>query len=435
MNQSARNRSLSLFRSGELHALVATDVAGRGLDIQDVTQVIHLDLPYDADTLTHRSGRTGRAGRKGVSRMIATPSTVRKAMRLAQFAKIKLQEVKIPSRDELIAMRSERMFSQLVAPAETSFDPALLELASRLSTHENAQQIIASLLSKSGVMGVTPRELSEPSLSRRGADPRAPKRPRRDERDFGESRGPRSRRDESDGGESRGPRPPRGDRIAGDTSYAVFRVEAGRFDGIEVRHLIPMLCRRGNIFGTDLGNIRLENHYSLVEVAERVAEKFERHVAGAHEASDVDIGRFDGAIPERRASRGPHEGFESRGPRGAGGGGFGRSGGKPRSDFGGPRYPRNDGDRPSNFPPRGPRPGGFGAPSERPPRPHFDERRPWSPKPGEDPPKWRDRETPAFGKRAPRTFGEQSGDAPAKRRVVSEANPPKRPKKKPANDT
>jgi ATP-dependent RNA helicase DeaD len=369
-------------------------------------------------------------------------------MRLAHFAKIKLQEVKIPTRDELIAMRGERMFAQLVQPAENAFDPALLELSSRLASHQNVQQIIASLLSKSGVMGVTPRELSEPSFSRKGADPRAPKRPRRDDRDFGESRGPRPPREEGGFGESRGPRPPREeggfgesrgprpprDRLSTDTSFAVFRVEVGRFDGIEVRQLIPMLCRRGGIFGTDLGNIRLENHYSLVEVASRVAEKFERSVSGAHEASDVDIGRFDGEIPERRASRGPREGFESRGPRG-GGGGFGHGGGKPRGEFGGPRYPRNDGDRPSNYPPRGPRPGGFESRGDRPARPHFDDRRESAAKPRDDQPKWRDRDTPAFGKRAPDSFGAQGGDAVVKRRVVSEADPPKRPKKKPAGDS
>ncbi|HSQ65591.1 MAG TPA: DEAD/DEAH box helicase, partial [Polyangiaceae bacterium] len=70
MEQAARNRALAAFKRGSLHALIATDVAARGIDVQDIARVIHAEPPSDADAYTHRSGRTGRAGRKGTSSIL-----------------------------------------------------------------------------------------------------------------------------------------------------------------------------------------------------------------------------------------------------------------------------------------------------------------------------------------------------------------------------
>ena len=77
MEQPARNRALLAFKRGSLHALVATDVAARGIDVQDIARVIHAEPPGDADAYTHRSGRTGRAGRKGTSPILVTPGAPR----------------------------------------------------------------------------------------------------------------------------------------------------------------------------------------------------------------------------------------------------------------------------------------------------------------------------------------------------------------------
>ena len=86
MDQAARLRALSSFRSGQLRALVATDVAARGIDVQDIARVVQIDVPTDADTYTHRSGRTGRAGRKGTSALLVPPSALKKAAALLQRA-------------------------------------------------------------------------------------------------------------------------------------------------------------------------------------------------------------------------------------------------------------------------------------------------------------------------------------------------------------
>ncbi len=78
LNQRERTSTLNAFRRGQTPILVATDVAARGLDVQDIAQVIHVDLPENSEMLTHRSGRTGRAGRKGRSLIFVPPRAVRR---------------------------------------------------------------------------------------------------------------------------------------------------------------------------------------------------------------------------------------------------------------------------------------------------------------------------------------------------------------------
>ncbi|MGH7439495.1 MAG: DEAD/DEAH box helicase, partial [Polyangiaceae bacterium] len=82
MDQPARNRALAAFRRGDLRVLVATDVAARGIDVQDIARVVHGEPPGDVDSYTHRSGRTGRAGRKGTSSVLVTPAELPKTVRL-----------------------------------------------------------------------------------------------------------------------------------------------------------------------------------------------------------------------------------------------------------------------------------------------------------------------------------------------------------------
>ena len=82
LSQSERTHALQAMRDGRARVCVATDVAARGIDLPNLELVVHADLPTNAETLLHRSGRTGRAGRKGVSALIVAPNGRRRAERL-----------------------------------------------------------------------------------------------------------------------------------------------------------------------------------------------------------------------------------------------------------------------------------------------------------------------------------------------------------------
>ena len=108
LTQSERTNALQALRDGRARVCIATDVAARGIDLPNLGLVIHADLPSNADTLLHRSGRTGRAGRKGVSALIVPPKMKTKANRLLGWAKLKAEWAAAPSAEEVNAADEAR---------------------------------------------------------------------------------------------------------------------------------------------------------------------------------------------------------------------------------------------------------------------------------------------------------------------------------------
>ena len=113
MEQPERNRALADFKRGKLRVLVATDVAARGIDVQDIARVIHAEPPDDADSYTHRSGRTGRAGRKGQSLVLSSPSAASKTAMLLKRARVQFRILTIPTADDIRRATDERLFGEL----------------------------------------------------------------------------------------------------------------------------------------------------------------------------------------------------------------------------------------------------------------------------------------------------------------------------------
>lgn len=107
--QAQRTRTLNAFRMGTLEILVATDVAARGIDVPDIAVVIQIDLPMDADSYTHRCGRTGRAGKKGRSLMLAPPVARRKVERVFQYANVEAQFQPAPEPKKVMRTLVKRM--------------------------------------------------------------------------------------------------------------------------------------------------------------------------------------------------------------------------------------------------------------------------------------------------------------------------------------
>lgn len=254
MDQRARNRALAAFKNGELHVLVATDVAARGIDVQDIARVIHVDVPDNADSYTHRSGRTGRAGRKGTSSMLVTPPGVANAVRLLGRAHVEYRFEPIPSADAIRKAADERSFAALTgddAEGAKSADERARALAKRLVERGDVERTIARLLvATRGASVAEARDVR--AIAPRGSGAR-------DDR-------PRARRD--DRGGARG-----GDRSG---AYVPFHVSWGERHGADPRRLLALVCRRGGIQGRDVGAIRVESGFSIVDVASAVASNFER---------------------------------------------------------------------------------------------------------------------------------------------------------------
>ena len=175
MEQAARQRALSAFKQGRLQVLVATDVAARGIDHQDIARVVQLEPPTDADTYTHRSGRTGRAGRKGKSSIMVQPAGMGRLVALLRRAGVRYRMEPIPTAQSIARAQDERLVRELsAAPADdavdtTPVDERALRVASRLVASGRAEHALALLIERTRTAGhCEPRAVTplEPAFTR-----------------------------------------------------------------------------------------------------------------------------------------------------------------------------------------------------------------------------------------------------------------------------
>ncbi|WP_294391053.1 DEAD/DEAH box helicase [Prosthecobacter sp.] len=133
INQTMRERVMRNFRNGNVEVLVATDVAARGLDVNDIDLIVNLELPYDAEDYVHRIGRTGRAGRKGKAVSLVAGREIYLMQRIQRFINIRVERARVPSQEELEATRVDKTFEKV---------KAVLESASYTSHEHSIQRLL-----------------------------------------------------------------------------------------------------------------------------------------------------------------------------------------------------------------------------------------------------------------------------------------------------
>ena len=303
LSQNERNHALQALRDHRARVCVATDVAARGLDLPNLGLVIHADLPTDPQTLQHRSGRTGRAGRKGVSVLLAPPAVQRRADRLLGLAGLTASWGGPPTMDAIRALDQQRLLADPILTDDASEDD--LALGRRLLEGASADKIAAALVRAYRSRLPEPEDVSDPGTGRgtgtgagkpARAYERAPDRPSPD-------RSPRERHAPQQGGS--------GHRGAADEGGVWFRLDIGRKKNADPKWLLPMLCKRGGITKRDIGVIRIFDQESKVEIAPRVAEAFAAAVAGPAPAGE-NIGIARTSPPSGAAFEGPRPAHRAR---------------------------------------------------------------------------------------------------------------------------
>jgi ATP-dependent RNA helicase DeaD len=260
--------------------LVATDVAARGIDLPLVGIVIHADLPHDVETLQHRSGRTGRAGRKGVSALLTPFGRRRSAERLFAEAGVEVAWVGPPAAAEVRALDAERFLAD-PALAEPASDEDL-DMARRLLAERGAETVAAALVRLYRARLPAIEEVADPG--ERSREPRL--RPVYSER-------PAEARD--------GSPPARGKPSLGG---AWFRINIGRAKGADPKWLLPMICRAGGLTKADVGTIRVFDEETQFEIAAEAANKFsadvKRKVEGNLRIEPLGGSAARGGKPDKR---------------------------------------------------------------------------------------------------------------------------------------
>jgi ATP-dependent RNA helicase DeaD len=147
LSQAQRDAVMKRFKARSMQLLVATDVAARGIDVNDLTYVIHHTLPDQLESYTHRSGRTGRAGNKGTSLALINPRESRKISELERKIDVKFERVEVPSIDEMQTSRINNWAEQLSAIKIEKSSEELYSQVSQVFEEFSKEDILKKLIS------------------------------------------------------------------------------------------------------------------------------------------------------------------------------------------------------------------------------------------------------------------------------------------------
>ncbi len=288
-SQKERSNSVLAMRDGRARVCVATDVAARGLDLPGLDLVIHADLPRNKEGLLHRSGRTGRAGRKGVCALIVPVRARRRTERLLKDANVDAEWRLPPSATEIEDEQNAKLLvhdvlQMAVTDAEQPLAQALLEKYA-------PEQLAAAIVRLTAATESAPEVLQDPGAQNQG-------QPRRDKYDPDKDYPRDERRERRDHGGRRGTDFPDGQWV---------KLGVGRKNKADPKWLIPMLCKSGGFSRNSIGAIRIAPDSTLVELKPDAAQRL---LDAAGDAQIIDksiwVGLADGPEPssprpERRA--------------------------------------------------------------------------------------------------------------------------------------
>ena len=340
MNQALREQTLERLKDGRLDILIATDVAARGLDVERISLVVNYDIPMDSESYVHRIGRTGRAGRAGRALLFVENRERRLLRNIERTMKLTIPEAELPNAELLGKRRLEKFAAKVQQQLESSdLDQYRALLAQIQPTAEGEELDIETLAAALLKMAQGERTLIVP--------PDAPMRPRREFRDRDDrferrgdrnDRGPRGDRSER-GGEDR---PRRERRDAGEME--LYRIEVGRDDGVEVRHIVGAIANEGDISSRYIGNIKLFASHSTIELPKGMPGEILQHFTRTRILNKpMNMQLLGDAQPrpdrggERRGGGRGFGGERREGGRSEGRGGEGRRFSGERRDSRGPR--------------------------------------------------------------------------------------------------
>jgi len=270
LTQSQRSEALQALRDGHARVCVATDVAARGLDLPDLGLVIHAEIPVNKAGLLHRSGRTGRAGKKGVSVLLVSYTRRRKVELMLQSASIKAEWSGPPSAEMILANDQARMLADpvLIAPVE---DEAVLALGKQLLEKSTPEQIAAALIRLYQQKLPAPEDVYD--------DDRMKRQQETGKNDKGQADVPYT--DFARGGD-----------------MTWYRINIGRDKNADPKWLMPTICRLGHVTKRDIGAIKIFERETKFEITQEMQAKFEAAIA---------LGLEDGVKIDPAVKPGPSE--------------------------------------------------------------------------------------------------------------------------------
>ncbi|MBY8335629.1 DEAD/DEAH box helicase [Alteriqipengyuania sp. NZ-12B] len=281
-SQSERNQALQALRDRRARVCVATDVAARGIDLPTLSLVVHVEIPRDAETLQHRSGRTGRAGRKGTAVLVVPFSRRRRVEQMLRNAKIDAKWTDAPDREAIRAKDRDRLMQTLLTAAEP--DEGDADLVDALLAQRTPRELAAMLVASHRAKMPEPEDLIANTPEARRAAQAEKHRP-------------------------------------GFEDTVWFKMDIGRRRNADPRWILPLLCRRGHITRNEVGAIRIGPDETFFQIPRAIADKFSAAVARtADDGADGDDIRIEASAEAPRDAaranrKGPPQGRHNGKPK------------------------------------------------------------------------------------------------------------------------
>ena len=265
-SQNERNAAMQALRDKRARVCVATDVAARGIDLPSLSLVVHVELPRDAETMQHRSGRTGRAGKKGTAILIVPYQRKRRVEMMLRGARIAVEWMNAPTVDDIRKADKSRLMTMLMEDVEVDEDDRAL--AAQLLEKKTPEDIAAALVRSYRARMPAPEEMIEAS----GSAPR--------------EAGKEHHREGFD-------------------DIVWFRMDIGRRQNADPRWILPLICRRGHITKNEVGAIRIAANETMFQVPSGIAGKFMaavKRTAGEEAEGGVQFEQVQGGPVEAERS-------------------------------------------------------------------------------------------------------------------------------------
>lgn len=271
LSQEAREQVLNRFRQNQIKVLVATDVAARGLDIDDISHVFNFDLPLDPEVYVHRIGRTGRAGKSGLAFSLVTPAEQWRLRKVEAFTKQPILRGTLPTIEEIQARREAELLEKMTVWL-------------RRGRYNREREMVASLVEA----GNDPAEIAAAALKLARADEKQRPIPQvsevREVRETRNRREPRRTVDHANGG--RDHRQGTGRKPGGashENGMVRLLLDAGKAQGIRPNDVVGSIAYHADIPGHTIGAIHIQDQHTLVDVPEEfVAQVLAKANANAY---------------------------------------------------------------------------------------------------------------------------------------------------------
>ncbi|KTD46391.1 DEAD/DEAH box helicase [Legionella quateirensis] len=293
ITQALRERIISQFKQGAIDILVATDVAARGLDVERVTHVINYDLPHDNETYVHRIGRTGRAGRSGVTILFVTPKESRLISSIERHTRQRIEKVNVPNDHMIQVARQQRFMANITERLEHANLPSYKRIVEEyIKENEVSAVDVAATLAlllhkdlpwkKELALPKSPRPAKEGRVSRNG-DGRSERTSRfgEDRKGFGGDRKSFGGDKKAFGGERKNFGDDRKKFNDESTAQDLFRIDVGKVHGVKPGNIVGAIANEAGLQSRYITGLKIHEDHSTVRLPKGMSKEVVRDLTKA----------------------------------------------------------------------------------------------------------------------------------------------------------